>query len=192
MGSSVKNHFIFPFATIIVLLFTVTIHVFSQSKNELSSVTSALFRNPESISKFSFLQCDTTYFSDSGKSTGFKRSLIIVKKVGLGGLLGTVFALPGALIGGSISKKDDAWSGLAGALVGGYIGYVFGSSYGVHLVSTNENPKSNFGLTLLSGCLGVGLGAVIISTITDNGKVGTSMAFILPIAFPILYTELIE
>ena len=100
--------------------------------------------------------------------------------------------LPGAFIGGALSRNNDnAWSGFAGAVIGGYIGYVVGSSYGVHLVSKEEDPESSFGLTLASGVIGVGVGGAI-SAITHNGKVGTSVALIFPIAFPILYTELIE
>jgi hypothetical protein len=191
MGSSITNLVSF-LSVMIILLFSNTINAFSQRKNDTPSVASALFRTPENSAKFFFLKYDTTFSSDSGKSTGFNRSLIVLKKVGIGGLLGTVFILPGALIGGGIfGNKDEAWGALAGALIGGYVGYIIGSSYGVHLVSVEKNPESNFGLTLLSGFIGVGIGGAI-SAITHNGKVGTSLAFILPIAFPIMYTELIE
>ena len=191
MGTSIMNRVSFLFV-MIILLFSNTINAFSQRKNDTPSVTSALFRTPENSANFFFLKYDTTFSSDSGKSTGFNRSLIVLKKVGIGGLLGTVLILPGALIGGGIfGNKDEVWGALAGALIGGYVGYIIGSSYGVHLVSVEKNPESNFGLTLLSGFIGVGIGGAI-SAITHNGKVGTSLAFSLPIAFPIMYTELIE
>ena len=97
-----------------------------------------------------------------------------------------------ALIGGGLTgNKGEAWSSFAGAFIGGYLGYVVDSSYGVHVISVKENPKSNFYLTLLIGCIGVGIGGAI-SAVTHNGTVGTTMALTVPIVFPILYTELIE
>ncbi|MGA3286831.1 MAG: hypothetical protein ABSD46_05360 [Bacteroidota bacterium] len=191
MGTSIINRVSFLFVMFILLLSN-TINALSQRKNDAPSVSSAIFRTHENSVNYFFLKYDTTLSSDSGMSTVLHRSLIVLKKVGIGGLLGTVSMLPGALIGGIISSnKDDAWSGLVGVLIGGYIGYVVGSSYGVHSVSLKENQESNFGLTLLSGFIGVGIGGAI-SAITHNGKVGTSVAFIFPIAFPIMYTELIE
>ena len=192
MNSSTWNRFYLIVGLTIILLCAITANALSQRRSEISSVSSALLLHSESNDNIVFLQYGTTMSIDSGRSTGVNRGLIIAEKVGLGGLLGASFMLPGALIGNIISrKKDDAWSGLTGVLIGGYIGYVFGSSYGVHLISKNENPESNYGLTLLSGCIGVGIGGAI-SAITHNGKVGTSLAFTVPIVFPIMYTELIE
>jgi hypothetical protein len=190
MGLSILNRVSFLCVLSVLLLFN-TIIAFSQKKNDMPSVSSALFRTHEN-SHYFFLKYDTSFSSDNGKSTVFHRSLIVLQKVGIGCLSGAVFMLPGAFIGGTISRNNnDAWSGFAGAVIGGYIGYVVGSSYGVHLVSLEENPENNFGLTLISGFIGVGVSGAI-SAITHNGKVGTSVALIFPIAFPILYTELIE
>jgi len=191
MNLSIINCVSFLFVLFVLLLFN-TINAFSQKKNDIPSVSSALFRTDENSAHYFFLKYDTSFSSDSGKSKVFHRSLVVLQKVGIGCLSGAVFMLPGAFIGGIISKNNnDAWSGVVGAVIGGYIGYVFGSSYGVQLVSLEDNPTSNFGLTLLSGCIGVGIGGAV-SAITHNGKVGTSMAFTVPIAFPIMYTELME
>jgi hypothetical protein len=190
MNSFLKNRSNILFLMILVLLFAITANTFSQRRSEISSIASALLLHPESNTRFAYLQHGTTMFIDSGRTVGVDRGLIIVEKVGLGGLLGAVFMLPGAFIGSQISGKKE-WGALRAAIIGGYIGYVVGSSYGVHLVAIDENPKSSLGLTLVSGFVSVGV-TYLISTISNNNAVRGSAAIFLPIVFPIIYTELIE
>jgi hypothetical protein len=191
MDSTKINRVPFLFVMVILIL-TNSIIALSQRKYELPSVASSIIRTPKYSIKYFLLNNDTTISTDAGQSIVLHRSIVVLAKVGLGGLLGTVAIFPGALIGGKITgKENDAWSALPGVLIGGYLGYMFGSSYGVHLVSLKENPESNYWLTLLSGFIGVGIGGAI-SAIIHNGTVGLWLAVTVPITFPIIYTELIE
>jgi hypothetical protein len=185
------DRIILVLVTTFILLIIIAIPSLSQRKNEIPSVTSVLIRTTDSYGKFSLREYDTTFSSDSGRFIGYDRSMVVLKKAGLGFLLGALFVLPSGFIGGSVFAKEGTWNGFAAAIISGCIGYVVGSSYGVHLVSISENPKSNYWSTLGSGCLGVGF-AYAISVIAKNDIVGTSAAIVFPIAFPIIYTELIE
>jgi hypothetical protein len=190
INSFFKNRLNILFAMTLILLFAISANAFSQRRSEISSVASALLLHPECNANFAFLQYGTTMSSDSGRSTGVKRGLVVVEKVGLGGLFGAVFTLPGAFIGAGISGKKE-WGAIGAAIIGGYVGYVVGSSYGVHLVTIDENPESSIGLTLASGFVSVGV-TYLISTVSNNNAIRGSAAIFLPIAFPIIYTELIE
>jgi hypothetical protein len=172
-------------------LFLVAItNSFSQRKSEIVSAYSALLRNQEVRCESSLIQLGTILLSDSSNLVNSNRGWIVVKKVGSGFLLGSVFSFPGALIGAGLFRKDP-WSSIGGAIIGGYVGYICGSSYGVHLVSENENPESSFVLTLVSGFLSIG-GTYAIYSVTDNSTLRGSALLIFPIAFPIIFTELIE
>jgi hypothetical protein len=191
MKSIIFNRVSFLFVMVILIL-TNSIIAFSQRKSELPSIGSSVYQTPKYSINYFLLKNDPIMSNDVRESIILHRSIVVLEKIGLGGLLGIVAIFPGAMIGGRITeKKDETWSAFSGALIGGYLGYMFGSSYGVHLVSLNENPESDYWLILLSGFIGVGIGGAV-SAITHNGTVGTWLAFSVPITFPIIYTELIE
>jgi hypothetical protein len=190
MKSSRRNLFNFHLIITTTLFLVVISNSFAQRKSEIVSAHLALLRNPETRCESSLIQLGTILSYDTSKLMNSNRGLIVLKKVGSGFLLGSVFSLPGALIGGLLFTKN-AWSAIAGGIIGSYVGYIYGSSYGVHLVSENYNPESSFGLTLVSGFLSIG-GTYLISAITYNEIARTSAFIMFPIAFPIIYTELIE
>jgi hypothetical protein len=190
MSSLIRNHLHFAFEIAIIFLSVITINCFSQRKSDIPSFTTAQIRTSDNNTTCSFTQFLVDNYSDSCRSRVLYRGWIITKKVGLGGIMGTVFALPGAIIVGKI-VDGGGWNALGGAVIGGYLGYIYGSSLGVHIISESENPNSSFGLTLVSGFLSV-CGSYLIWTITNNNTARASAWILLPIAFPIIFTELIE
>jgi hypothetical protein len=178
MNNSIRHCHHYSFAAL-TLLFVVQ-----------CSVSSVLVRTTAHTTAFSVLQSGTIVLADSSFSPDHNRGIIILKKAGFGGLLGCFFVFPGVFIGGSLLGKDG-WSSLAGGLIGGYAGYIFGTSYGVHLINEEINPNTSLGPTMVSGLLSIG-GVYAISTISNNSAIRGTAAIVLPIAFPIIYTELIE
>lgn len=131
-------------------------------------------------------------FKDRLPNECTSRAVVVLKEVGLGALLGTFFSLPGGLIGAKVSG-ERGWGAIGPAIIGWYVGYTFGISYGVYLVAKSEKPELTFFETVTSGIIGAGLGICILQASKPVPKGILSLApIILPLAFPIIYVELIK
>ena len=113
----------------------------------------------------------------SKKSSSFARNIVkfILMAVGLG-VLGIVFGVIGALIGGRVLGSDSAGFGALGLAIGGVIiGYPAGIIVGIISIKRVLHQKGS----LLLGILGSIIGAVIIMVLAEplNLNSNTNLLF---------------
>ena len=113
----------------------------------------------------------------SKKSSSFARNIVkfILMAIGLG-LLGILFAVTGALIGGRVLGSDSAGFGALGLAIGGVIiGYPAGIIVGIISIKRILRQKGS----LLFGIVGSIIGAVIIMALAEplNLNSNTNLLF---------------
>ncbi len=108
------------------------------------------------------------------------------------GVVGGIVGIGGGAIVGSLAGAKG-WGMLGYAILGGYVGYLMGSSYGVSLVARHGNRDVTFGYSLLSGFVGSLAGIVL--TASFNNRTGEELAryslLVFPVAASIIYSNLI-
>jgi hypothetical protein len=117
-------------------------------------------------------------------------SLRILKETGAGVFIGGSLSLLGGFIAIRMSN-GDGWDRFGNALIGAYAGYTIGSSLGVYWVAKVDKPNLSFPATMMSGIGGAGIGILIFNASNQNGVGGVAL-IIMPLAFSILYAELVE
>lgn len=148
------------------------------------TVSSALILESKQIISSSFS------FSDRDDSTGGTRITYMLKEAGMGALMGVLFSFPSGLIANRVSKGEGL-GGYGSTVIGMYVGYVIGTSFGVYIGSDEENQHASFLRLLASGVLGAGI-AIGIKNVMNLKSYGTVVVILFPIAFPISYVELLE
>lgn len=101
------------------------------------------------------------------------------------GLLGGAFAMVvGGAIGAAIDSAncghDDWFCGLGGAMVGGGIGLVLGSTAGVYAVGSNRQQTASFPVMIGASMLGLVAGAAVAGVIDAPGEVVMTLLIFTP------------
>ena len=87
-----------------------------------------------------------------------------------GGVGGALIGLAGGLIGFGLEdcSNGDEFCGIGGFLIGGLIGYHFGTAAGVSIVGNGGNENGSYGSALLGSIAGQVIGTVIFAVIQNT------------------------
>ena len=120
----------------------------------------------------------------SKKSSSFARNIVkfILMAIGLG-LIGILFGVTGALIGGRVLGSDSAGFGALGLAIGGVIiGYPAGIIVGIISIKMVLHQKGS----LLLGILGSIFGVVIIMVLAEPLNLNSNTDLLLGVFFLIV------
>ncbi len=108
------------------------------------------------------------------------------------GIIGSIGGAGSGAITGSIAG-EEGWGMLGYVMLGGYLGYLVGSSYGIYLVANGGERDVTFGYSFLASFIGGISGIYIMSTTNgfNQQNIGTYAPLFLPVIASILYANLI-
>jgi len=108
------------------------------------------------------------------------------------GVVGGIVGFGGGAIVGSLAGAKE-WGMLGYVVLGGYVGYLMGSSYGVNLITRHGNRDVTYCYSLLSSFVGSLAGIVL--TASFNNRTYKELAryslLVFPVAASIIYSNLI-
>ena len=121
------------------------------------------------------------------------RILRITRAMLMGPAIGCLFALPAGILGAGIERSiwggSEMYSGLFGALIGMYTGYILGNAYGVQFITKVDYQSVPFLGTLSRSFIGAVIGTSLLFIDEPKGPVWLA-PFLFPTIGAVLYVNL--
>jgi hypothetical protein len=135
-----------------------------------------------------FLQLDTVSSSNGISIHETCRPLVILGEVSLGTVTGCVGGLVGGLIAVQVSSPDGLGA-IGVSTLGVTSGFFLAYPYGIYLGQKGTNVS--YWELLASEIIGAGIGTAI-DLLSRYNRTARVLPFALPLAFPVVYIELVK